>query len=53
MGYVTMAGKVIFASWWRFNEELLVSPPTQARWHVAPLLEKVSGGVHNEKEVSR
>ena len=48
-----MTGKGIFASWWRFHGELLVSPPTQAQWHVALLLEMVIEGVHNTKEVSR
>jgi hypothetical protein len=35
------------------NGELLVSRPTQAKLHVALLLEIVIGGVHNEKEVSQ
>jgi len=48
-----ITSKGIFASWWRFNGELLVSPPTQAKWHVALLLEMVIGGVQNEKEVSQ
>jgi len=48
-----MTGTGIFASWWRFNGELLVSPPTQAQWHVALHLEIVFGGLHNEKEVRR
>jgi hypothetical protein len=47
-----MTGKGIFASWWQFNRELPVSPPTQAKWHVALLLEIGIGGIHNEKEVS-
>jgi hypothetical protein len=46
-------GKVIFASWWRFHGELPVSPPTQAQWYFALLLEVGIGGVHNDKEVSR
>ncbi len=46
-------GKGIFASWWRFHGELLVSPPTQAQWHVALLRAIVIGGIHNEKEVRR
>ena len=48
-----MTGKGIFASWWRFKGELLVSLPTQAKWHVALLLEMVIGGVQNAKEVCR
>jgi hypothetical protein len=48
-----MTGKGIFVSWWRFKGELLVSPPTQAKWHVALLLAMVMGSVHNEKEVRR
>ena len=48
-----MTGKGIFVSWWRFNGESLVSPPTQAQWHVAPLVEMLIGGVHNAKEVRR
>jgi len=46
-------GKGIFASWWRFHGELLVSPPTQAQWHVALLRAIDIGGIHNEKEVRR
>jgi len=46
------SGKDIFASWWRFNGELLVSPPTQAKLHFALLLEIVIGDVQNAKEVS-
>jgi hypothetical protein len=42
----------IFASWWRFHGELLVSPPTQAKLHVALLHEIVIGSVQNGKEVS-
>jgi hypothetical protein len=48
-----LTGKGIFASWWRFHGELLVSPPTQAKLHFALLLEMVIGGVYNEKEVRR
>jgi hypothetical protein len=48
-----MTGKGIFASWWRFHGELLVSPPTQAQWHVALLRAIDIGGVHNDKEVRR
>ena len=48
-----MMGKGIFASWWRFNWESLVSPPTQTQWHVALLVEMLIGGVHNAKEVRR
>jgi len=46
-----MTGTGIFASWWRFHGELLVSPPTQAQWHVALLRAIDIGGIHNEKEV--
>jgi hypothetical protein len=31
----------------------MVSPPTQAQWHVALLLEIGMGGVQNAKEVRR
>jgi hypothetical protein len=48
-----MTGKGIFASWWRFNGELLVSPPTQAKLHFALLHEIVIGSVLNDKEVRR
>jgi len=49
-----MTGKGIFASWWRFDGELLVSPP---RRHSGMSLCFVRlffwGGVHNGNEVRR
>ena len=44
-----MTGKGIFASWWQFNRELLVSPPAQAKWHVALLLEIGIGAFTTKK----
>ena len=46
----------VFSVWQQSQRgvgELLVSPPTQAKWHVALLLEMVIEGVHNAKEVRR
>ena len=39
----------IFAAWWRFHGELLVSPPTQAQWHVALLREIAIGAFTTTK----
>jgi len=48
-----MTDKGIFASWWRFHGELLVSPLTQTQCPFALLLKIVMRDVQNAKEVRR